>query len=119
LPSVQKTFPAYISRIELEKILVHIPESFKDFYRFAFLTGLRLNEQSNLKWKHIIFEGTESITVMIGDRDQTTKSRKSRLIPICADASRILINRMPKVFSKEKYVFAKNEDADLPYSGDW
>lgn len=115
LPKIQKTNPGYVTREQLEIILEHVaPEKLKDVYRFAFLTGIRLSELTNLKWKNV---NIKDKIIQIGDDSFITKSKKIRVIPICDEASKILADRVPKIFSKEKAVFCKSNM--MPFTNDW
>lgn len=104
LPKIQKNPPQYITREQLEIILEFIPEKLKDVFRFAFLTGIRLGELTNLIWKNI---NVKEQIIQIGDESFNTKSRKIRTIPICNEAAKILSDRVPKIFDRNKSVFCK------------
>lgn len=114
-PKIQKSNPAYISQIELEKILEHVRDELKPVYRFTFFTGLRLAEIVNLKWTNVnIKEGI----LQIGDESFQTKGKKIRTIPICSEAVQILSDRVPKIIkTKKHYVFSKTNG--FPFVGDY
>lgn len=114
LPRIQKNPPAYITRSQLEKILEHVPNKLKDLYRFAFLTGIRLSELTNLTWKNV---NIKEAIIQIGDESFTTKSKKFRVIPICNEAAQILSKKVPKIFDKSRVVFCKTNR--MPFTNDW
>ncbi len=114
LPKIQKSNPGYITREQLEIILEHVPEKLQDVFRFAFLTGIRLAELTNLRWKNV---NIKDKIIQIGDDSFTTKSKKIRVIPICDEAAKILTDRVPKIFSKDKTVFCKSNR--MPFTNDW
>ena len=69
---------------------------------------MRLAEITNLKWSTISFN--EGIIKIENTDTFTTKSKKSRIIPINSILSEILQRRLPKVIdiSKDIYLFTKN-----------
>lgn len=114
LPKIQKNPPAYITFEQLETILQHIPDKLNDIYKFAFFTGLRLGELTNLKWKNV---NIREKFIQVGDDTFTTKSKKVRFVPLCDQAAVILTNRVTKIFNKERTVFCKTNN--MPFTNDW
>lgn len=115
LPKIQRTNPGYVTREQLEIILEYVaPEKLKDVYRFDFLTGLRLSELLNLRWRNVNI--AEKI-IQVGDESFTTKSKKIRVIPICDEAAKILSDRVNKIYNKDKTVFCKSNG--MPFTNDW
>jgi len=99
----------YISETEFSLIVdTTKSEMMKDVFRFAYNTGVRLSELTNLKWSSISFN--DRIIKVENSETFTTKSKKSRIIPINAILLEILQRRLPKVMdiSKDAYVFSKN-----------
>jgi len=95
-PKISKTFPVFISEVELHTILNNTKEQiFKDIFFTAFYTGMRLGELVNMKWNWIDLN-QNIITVKCSDTF-TTKSKKERIIPICPALRNVLLNRLPKV----------------------
>ena len=118
MPKFQKSRPAFITEAELQKIIDKVePESLKDIYVFAFYTGLRLSELTNLKWENV---NLKDGVIQIGDDDFTTKAKKIRSVPLCLRASQVLSNRIPKIIhqNKKNFVFTKSSNG-FPFSGDW
>ena len=116
LPKRQEKNPEYLTVDELTKILEKIDKQFvKDIAEISFYTGLRLGEATFLKWKNISLN-TNIIT--IGDDSFTTKSRKSRSIPVHPRVKEI-IERL-KDGSKNKkddYLFRKTRNQ--PFTGSY
>jgi integrase len=84
----QKKKPVFITREELEKILTHTEnEKMKDIFIFAFNTGCRLGEITQLRWQNIDFRKN---IIIIGDELFTTKNEKLRIIPISSELLPIL-----------------------------
>lgn len=102
LPEKQPTF---YSKSDLETLLSIIPsEDIKHITEFAFNTGLRLGELTNLTWNQINFPN-EILT--LDNRETITKSKKVRSIPLNQTALRILNQR---ILLNEKFVFTINNE---------
>ena len=103
---VPQQLPVYMTSAELQKLLLVVDEKMlKSLFKFAALTGLRLNEITNLKWtqvdftkKHITVENTDTFL---------TKSGKIRTVPMHDEVINILHN-IKKESSSIGYVFVKN-----------
>lgn len=93
---------SFLQKEDLEKLLEKIehPE-LKDLYVIAVLTGMRLSELVNLKWSSINFE--QQVIKVVSSDEFTTKTGKSRVVPMHQRVYDILIKR-PK---KYDYVFCK------------
>ncbi len=109
LPKIPKNNPLFVNEIELNDIInQENQQTLKDVYLFAFHTGMRLGEITNLKWSQIDF--SERIISVVNTEDFTTKGKKERIIPINERLFFILSNRLPKIMdiSKDVYLFNKN-----------
>lgn len=73
--------PLFLSKSEFQKIfVVEKDDQLKFIYRFAVYTGMRKGEIRFLKWSAIKLESNR---IELNNHDQfTTKSKKSRVIPI-------------------------------------
>lgn len=88
LPKKQRLKPIFLTETELDKIVNKIHHKLVcRVIVFAFHTGLRLNELTNLRWKNVDFAKR---VVTIGDEDFITKSRKQRFIPLNQKAYKVL-----------------------------
>ena len=99
----------YISENEFSAIVDNTKsEILKDAFRFAYNTGVRLSELTNLKWSSISF--SDGIIKIENSETFTTKSKKSRIIPINSILSEILQRQLPIVMdiARDVYVFHKN-----------
>lgn len=74
-----------------------------DVSKTGFYTGMRLNEIMNLRCRNV---DLNSRIITVGDERFTTKSKKTRKIPISDKIYELLVNRISKAGSKDKYVFA-------------
>lgn len=99
----------YISEGDFNLILEKTENQLlKDIFLFAYNTGMRLSEITNLKWSSISFN--EGMIKIENSDTFTTKNKKSRIIPINSILSEILQRKLPKVIdiTKNIYVFTKN-----------
>ncbi|MCH7826603.1 MAG: tyrosine-type recombinase/integrase, partial [Bacteroidetes bacterium] len=111
LPKIQKSFPAFITEVELNKILsVTKSKLLKDIFTIAFYSGLRLGELTNLKWVSIDF--TENIITLYNGNGFNTKNKKDRIIPMNKKVREIFLNILPKDINKNesRYVFEKHKN---------
>ena len=107
-PKVSKSFPVFISEIELKTILENTEEAYlKDLFITTFYTGMRIGEVLNMKWSWIDLK--EKLITVQCSQSFTTKSKKERIIPINSTLQIILRNRFPKVVSitNNEFVFSK------------
>lgn len=99
--------PTFLSNEEFKKIVeVEKDEQLKLLYTLAINTGMRMAEIRFLKWDSISFE--KSIITVQNHNEFTTKSKKSRTIPIQNN----IILQLQELYStgtKEEYVFMKND----------
>lgn len=111
----QATRPEFINRTELQKIMdVTGNDVIRNSFLFSFLTGTRLREVVNIKWKNIEL-GKRLITV--GDKDLSTKNKKSRSIPIAAELADMLFQMKKSNTKSDEYVFKKLNG--FPFTGDY
>ncbi len=106
-PKVAKSFPLFISELELQLILENTQEeNIKDLFTIAFYTGMRLGEITNMKWPWIDLNQNQ-ILVQCSD-SFATKNKKGRVIPFNQNLKNIFIRNYPKVFSlkKDDFVFS-------------
>ncbi|MCX6150170.1 MAG: tyrosine-type recombinase/integrase [Ignavibacteriales bacterium] len=109
LPKIPKNNPLFINEVELNLIIGKEDNpQLKDVYSFAFHTGMRLAEITNLKWNQI--DLVERIIKVTNTADFTTKGKKERIIPINERMFLMLTNRLPKIMdiNKDVYLFNRN-----------
>lgn len=107
-PKVAKLLPVFISETELHLIIGNTSEQFlKDLFLTSFYTGMRIGELVNMKWSWI--DLSQNIITVQCSESFTTKSKKERIIPICATLRNTLLNRFPKIvkISSDDYVFTR------------
>lgn len=93
LPKLPEKINLYISEIEFNSILSKTKNQIlKDVFVFAYNTGMRLSELMNLKWSSVSLK--EGIIKVENTETFTTKSKKSRIIPINSILSEILQRRL-------------------------
>ena len=107
LPTKYKEVQPFDMR-EREKILTTLPEGYaRDFYDFAFWTGLRTGEQIALRWKNVdLKKGYIYIreSVVKGKLAGTKTDSSNRNHELCAQALRVL-KRIKSYKSDSEYVF--------------
>jgi integrase len=108
--SIPENNPVFINKKELElitsketnRILVLL-------YRFAFYSGMRLSEITNLEWESDV--NTKAKLIYVKNKETfTTKSKRERVIPISKSLKKIL----KTVKSKEGIVFSNNGKVFAP-----
>jgi site-specific recombinase XerD len=98
--------PLYLTKEDLNKLFEKVTNPLmKDLFLFGALTGMRLSEIVNLKWKSIDWKKNQ--IVVSNDDDFTTKSGKERVVPIHTTVLEILKRRAAKKKHTE-YVFSKS-----------
>jgi len=101
LPKIPKAFPTFITPPEFQLIVNNTKkEVLIDLFTFAFYTGMRLSEITNLKWAAVDLQN-KMITVQNTDTF-TTKSKKERMIPINEKLFNVLVKHLPKVLNMKK-----------------
>lgn len=75
----------FFTRQEVDKLCAHLKEPLSSFVLFAFLTGWRREEITNLRWRNID-EHAGEIRLDVG----TTKSGEGRIFPIMGELQTLL-----------------------------
>jgi integrase len=99
-----QNFPLFLSKKEFEKLLLNEEDDkLKLLYRFGVYTGMRLGEIISLKWSAANFD--KGVITVFNHEDFTTKSKRSRNIPIYKG----LIEDLQKMKGKpDEYIFRRN-----------
>jgi integrase len=103
-PKVAEILPVYFTESEFRLFLSAVKD--KDFAELCitgFLTGLRLGELINLRWTDLDFLG-KKILVQNHD-DFTTKSKRSRVVPMTDEMLELLTERKRHIRSESDLVF--------------
>jgi integrase len=80
----------FLSRVEFDKLLIHLPEDLKDFCLFAFLTGMRLKEIKSLRWKDMTDDHGKTVVRLLG---KNAKTKKPRMIVAAGELAPLLERR--------------------------
>lgn len=107
LSKIPKNNPLFIQETEFDDLLnLEEDELLKSIYVFAFNTGLRLGEITNLKWNAINF--SDKIICVQNTIDFTTKGKQERKIPMNECVFHLLRDRYPKVIdiANDNFVFS-------------
>ena len=112
-PKTPVKIPIFISKEELEIILKHTEgEYLKNLFTFAFHTGMRLAEITNMKWDWIDLKN-KSIKIQ-NDDSFTTKSKADRIIPMNETILNILSQHNNNIHHLENdYIFYRSIGAKL------
>lgn len=116
LPRRQEKNPAFITQDELESVLEKITQpAVRDIVQISFYMGFRLGEATFLKWKNVSFNHN---AITVGDESFSTKSRKSRSVPMHPKVKEI-IERLKNgnKNQKENYLFRKK--GNQPFTRDY
>ncbi|RJP69628.1 MAG: site-specific integrase [Ignavibacteriales bacterium] len=108
LPNNPRNKPLYLTEEDLDYLIMKEEDPlYRKFYFFAFHTGMRLGEITNLKWSEIDLK--ERIIKVINTQLFTTKNKKERIIPINEKLFNLLKSMFPKVLdiTKDMYLFNK------------
>lgn len=100
----------FLSEGEAERLLSALGRRSEILRDMAFLslhTGMRFGEVAALRWDHCNFD-QRLITVMESGRRMTTKSGRSRTIPMTEDVRKMLLRR--KAESRHDRVFRNTQD---------
>jgi len=107
LPKRQEANPTFINANELEKILNKIEKQFvKDITEISFYSGMRLGEATFLKWGNISLNQN---TITIGNENFTTKTRRTRSVPIHPRVKEIIerLKGAKRQNNKDEFLFRK------------
>lgn len=116
LPKRQETNPTFINVSELEKILSKIDKQFiKDIAEISFYTGMRLGEATSLKWQSVSMINN---TITVGNENFTTKTRRTRPIPMHPRVKEIIDGlKKGSKNKKDDYLFRKL--GNQPFTGSY
>ena len=118
LPKIPHSFPAFITKDELDKIIKNTPnDDLKDFYLMSFHTAMRRDEIRLLKWSSINLN--DRIITVTNNETFITKSKKERIVPINDTLLIMLKNRLPKVVNINNDEFVFHKLPGIPYHQDY
>ena len=111
LPKKQKELPSFLDESEMKKVWMRLAETKPIVARIVeigFYTGLRIGEIVSLRWGNI---NLEERIITVGDKNFSTKNRKSRIIPmnniIFNLISELKDEKIKSKIDKENFVFGK------------
>lgn len=76
----------YLEKAQFEFLREHLPEEFRDFCHWAYLTGMRFSSIANLRWEHI--EDDEMLLP-----GQFMKGKKPLVLPLAGELGEITARR--------------------------
>jgi len=112
LKESSKKPPRFLSKEEVNKILAHSNDFYKDLFRFFLYTGMRRNEVRFLEWSEIDFKNK---IIRLGNKENfTTKSGKNRNIPMHP----VVVKILKKIPQTSMLVFESPEGGEFS-RGTW
>ena len=103
---IPKQSPQFLTIEQFNKLLnIVVEDNLRDIFTFAVLTGMRLNEISNLRWESI--EWKSNIIHILNTEEFVTKNSKERTVPMHQVVVEMLQRRY-KRFGNSKWVFCKS-----------
>ena len=111
-PKVAEVLPAFFTEKDFEIFLLAIDDrNYRELYAMAILTGMRLGELLNLRWSDIDFS---SKRILIQNSESfTTKSKRSRVVPISEDLLRLLTDRKENIRTESDLAFPNSHGRKL------
>lgn len=101
-PRLPEKLPVFFAKWEFEKLLLTTADDdLKDIFKFAVNTGLRQMELITLQWNQIDLENR---LLILHNRNNLTKSKRIRSLPMNKVAVEILEKRM-NAFNKQNLIF--------------
>jgi integrase len=104
-PATIEQRPLYVRREDFAKLLDAIPSlDYRELVIVATLTGMRLGELLSLRWESVDLE--RGMIHVVNSADFTTKSKRSRTIPISDTLAGVLSARKER--TRSELVFNRN-----------
>jgi integrase len=103
---------------EIQKILNHVREDFKDYFTVRFFTGMRTGEVDGLKWKYVDLEQrliSVRETIVSGREEYTKNSYSQRDIQMSDHVYRAFCN-MKKRTGDNTFVFCNQKGNPLDHN---
>ncbi len=111
LEKIQKVSRAYVTEEILWKVVEFITIAIiRDVVIFAYFTGMRLGEVVNLLWECVNLKDN---VLVIGNRNQNTKNRKQRYVPMHPKVREILLKKI----ESKKYKVKSEPTPSVPLHG--
>lgn len=104
-PKVREALPLFFTGSDFRLFLsANKDKGFAELCITGLLTGLRLGELLSLRWTDLDFAAK---TVLIQNSEAfTTKSKRSRVVPMSEELSKLLLNRKEGIRSESAFVFS-------------
>jgi integrase len=111
-PKVREVIPAYFTESDFQLFLsANKDRDFAELTITGLLTGLRLGELLSLRWNDVDFSAR---TVLIHNSEGfTTKSKRSRIVPMSEELCGMLLERKNNVRSESDLVFSNRHGRKL------
>lgn len=104
-PKTREVLPTFFTQDDFALFLTAAKDAdFRDFCTTAILSGLRLGELLALTWKDVDFD--TKIILVQNSESFTTKSKRSRVVPMNVDLAALLLERKRNQRSESNLVFS-------------
>lgn len=116
---LQKVHIEPFSLNEVETILEHVREDYRNYYLVRFYTGMRTGEVDGLKWEYVDFERREIIvrqTLINGETEYTKTDGSQREIPMFGPVYDALREQYKATGTLSKFVFCNKEGNPLEHN---
>lgn len=105
-PKPPEVLPVFFTREQIRTLIAAISdEDMRELVAIGVLTGLRRRELLSMTWDWIDF--TRRVLVVKNTSSFTTKSKHSRMVPLCPEVLTILLARHERLHASQSLVFAR------------
>jgi integrase len=102
---VREILPVFFTESDFRLfLLANNDTDFAELCITALLTGLRLGELLSLRWTDLDLEA--KIVLIQNSEGFTTKSKRSRVVPMSEELSKLLLDRKENLRSESEFVFS-------------
>lgn len=115
----QKVHIEPFSLDEVDKILKHVREDYRNYYQVRFYTGMRTGEVDGLKWEYVDFEKREILvreTLINGETEYTKTDGSQREIPMFGPVYDALKAQYEATGKLSKFVFCNRQGQPLDHN---
>lgn len=116
---IQTREPSPFNLREIEMILGHLQGQERNYFQFAFWSGLRTSELIALRWKDVDFDNNRvyvRIAVVLGKQKTTKTNSGRRTVELQPQANVALLSQLP--YSKQHERVFLNPSTDKPWKSD-
>uniref|UniRef100_UPI00356A15A1 Arm DNA-binding domain-containing protein n=1 Tax=Marinobacter sp. TaxID=50741 RepID=UPI00356A15A1 len=115
----KKVHIAPFSLAEVERIIRHVREDYRNYYQVRFYTGMRTGEIDGLKWEYVDFDKREILvreTLINGQTEYTKTDGSQREIPMFGPVYEALKSQYEATGKLSKFVFCNRQGLPLDHN---